>query len=119
VIDEEALYLGLAPAIRALVGLDVKLFIPTQESGDGTYRSGKRHRNENGSGLARKIAFTEFGIKNTEFLRQAYAPHFNRGESPILKSTEIIAREPDVTLSISLLFFIFLIVPFIEERAVS
>ena len=69
--------------------------------------------------LARQIAFTKFGIKNTELCRQAYTSLFNRGERPVIKSAEILASEPDVTLCISLLFFIFLVVPFLEEREVS
>ena len=68
--------------------------------------------------LARQTAFAKFGVKNTELCRQAYTSLFNGGEGPIVKSAEIVAREPDVTLRVSLLFFIFLVVPLSKEREI-
>ena len=68
--------------------------------------------------LARQTAFAKFGVKNTELFRQAYTSLFNGGERPILKSTEIVARDPDVTLRVSLLFFIFLVVPLFTETEI-
>ena len=69
--------------------------------------------------LARQTAFAKFGVKKTELFRQAYTSLFNRGERPILKSAEIVAREPDVALRVSLFFLIFLVVPFLKETEVS